>query len=311
MQIPLNFNFGYACLNTALRKKNIFTSRTIRQSTFEKKGFEYVKTLIEQNLNDLLTILKWNVKNNIFFMRISSEIFPFRTHKNFSYDIKQFEYKLKEIGDFAKQFKIRLTMHPSQFNILTSNNDKIINNTILDLQHHCEILDLMRLDQNSVIIIHGGGVYGNKKQALINFKNNFLKLNNQTQNRIVLENCETCYTVEDLLPLCENLNIPLVIDYHHDEINPSSLPVRFYHDRVFKIWKNKNIKPKIHISNNIPDLPLNASMTMKRKHSDFITYFQSDILTITFPIDVMLECKKKEQSVLILNYIKKIESKNL
>lgn len=69
---------------------------------------------------------------------------------------------LKEIGDYAKANKIRLTMHPAQFCVLSSKSEDVVINAFSELNHHCEILDRMGLGKDSVIIIHGGGVYGNK-----------------------------------------------------------------------------------------------------------------------------------------------------
>jgi UV DNA damage endonuclease len=102
-------------------------------------------------------MLKWNVENDIYFMRLSSEIFPFASHA---------DYLLIEIGEYAKTHKIRLTMHPAQFNVLSSPNEKVVQNSILDLNHHCDILDRMGMGVDSVMIIHGG-VYTiiNKKQS--------------------------------------------------------------------------------------------------------------------------------------------------
>ena len=224
MSIPANFNFGYACICNCLRKKDIFSSRTIRLNTLEKKGIEHAKSLAVQNLKDLLSILKWNKENNIFFFRMSSEMFPFATYKDYSYVLDFVDDLLKEIGNYAKQNNIRLTMHPSQFNVLSSPDEKIITNTIIDLNHHCDILDRMGLDQNSVIIVHGGGFYNNKKEALLRLQTNIMRLPENTRNRLVLENCEMAYTIEELLPISETLHVPLVIDYHHDSINPSSQP---------------------------------------------------------------------------------------
>lgn len=39
------------------------------------------------------------------------------------------------------------------------------------------------------------------------------------RDRLVLENDEMCYSVDDLLPICEELQVPIVLDYHHNWIN--------------------------------------------------------------------------------------------
>jgi len=121
-----NFNFGYACICTELRKKNIFSSRTMRLKTLQEKGIKYAQELSLKNLNDLLYMLKWNIENEIYFMRISSDIFPFASHKDYGYSIDFADDILKKIGDFAKTNKIRLTMHPGQYNVLSSPSESVI-----------------------------------------------------------------------------------------------------------------------------------------------------------------------------------------
>jgi UV DNA damage endonuclease len=298
--IKENFNLGYACLNTKLRKKNIFMSRTCRFETYNQKGFDYIKELSLQNLRDLLTILKWNNEKDIKFMRISSEIFPFASSLDYGYSIEFAKELLQEIGDYAKNNNIRITMHPGQYCVLSSKTQYIINNTISDLQHHSDILNMMGLDQNSVMIIHGGGVYGDKKKSLKRLEENIMKLPENVRNRLVLENCEMAYTIEDLLPISKKLLIPIVIDFHHDDINPSSVSVENLFDDVFSIWKIRNIKPKVHISNSCPGVTKENNKTTRRKHSDYIYYLHNSLLKIDFPIDVMIEAKMKEQSLLKL-----------
>lgn len=301
----MNFNFGYACINTELRaqKPTIYTSRTARLQTLKTKGIEYIKALGLQNVKDLKKILEWNVKNNILFMRMSSDMFPFASHEEYGYDLEFANELLLDVGQFAKQHGIRLTMHPGQYNVLSSPHEKVVANTTRDLNYHCEIMDRMGLGKDSVMLIHGGGVYGNKKKALERLEHNINALSESTRNRLVIENCEMAYTVEDLLPISEKLKIPLVIDFHHDDINPSTKHVTEYFERVFKVWDERGIKPKVHVSNSVPDLPPNASKTMRRKHSDLI-YKLPDSLEYLIGIyqsfDVMLEAKLKEQAIIAL-----------
>lgn len=297
MHLPSNFNLGYACICTELRKKGIFCSRTCRISTIEQKGIEYVKTLAMQNCIDLLRLLEYNVQNSIYFMRVSSDLFPFASHEKYAYSIDFADEILLKIGNYAKLHKIRLTVHPGQYNVLSSKTEKVIESTIRDLNHHCEFLDKMGLDQNSVMIIHGGGVYGNKKESLERLCVNIQKLPENTKNRLVLENCEMSYTIEDLLPVSEKLGVPIVIDFHHDDLKPSSNPPEYYFDRVFKVWFNRSIKPKVHVSNSCPGILPTDNMTKRRKHSDLIYKLHDSLLTIKFPIDVMLEAKLKEQAI--------------
>ena len=113
-EIPKNFNLGYACLCSCLRKKGIFSSRTLRIATIKIKGIDYIKELVKSNLDDLLKILIWNVENNILFYRLSSEIFPFAAHLEYGYSLDFVDDKLKEIGKYANDNGMRLTYHPGQ-----------------------------------------------------------------------------------------------------------------------------------------------------------------------------------------------------
>jgi len=300
MIIPTNFRLGYACICTELRKNDIFASRTIRLSTLKTKGIEYVKGLALQNLRDLLTILKWNKEHHIYFMRLSSEMFPFASHLEHGYSLDFADDLLKMIGQYARDNNMRLTMHPGQYDVLSSASETVIKNTTSDLTHHCDILDRMGMGSDSVMIIHGGGVYGNKVESLKRLTDNILKLPENVRNRLVLENCEMAYCVEDLLHISEELQVPLVLDFHHDDIFPSSKPIHTYFERVFAVWNKRGIKPKVHVSNSVPGVTNKDSKTMRRKHSDYIQFLHNSLLTITFPIDVMLECKMKEQAILNL-----------
>ena len=311
MIIPQNFRFGYACICTELRKNDIFASRTVRLSTLKSKGIEYVKELALKNLRDLLTIFKWNKEHNIYFYRLSSEIFPFASHLEYGYSLEFADDLLKELGQYARDHNMRLTMHPGQYDVLSSPNESVIQNTISDLKHHCEILDRMGMGPDSVMIIHGGGVYGNKQAALKRLEDNFFRLPENARNRLVLENCEMSYCVEDLLDISERVGIPIVLDFHHDDIYESSKPIEEYFERVFAVWNKRGIKPEVHVSNSVPGVSRNDSKTARRKHSDYIQYLHKSLLKITIPIDIMLECKMKEQALLKLTIQKNNKPKNI
>lgn len=325
IMLPQNFRLGYACINMHLREQKppVFTSRTLRLDTLKTKGLDYVKELAVQNVKDLLTILKWNKENDIYFMRLSSEMFSFASHLEHCYSLDFADSLLKEVGKYANENGMRLTFHPGQYDILSSPSETVILNTISDLNMHCDILDRMGMGKDSVMIIHGGGVYNDKEGSLKRLKQNIMRLPEKTRNRLVLENCEMSYCLEDLLPISEELSIPIVIDTHHNSIYPSSQPVEFYFDRVFKVWFDRGIKPKVHVSNSVPGILETDNKTMRRKHSDYIQFLHKPLYLIKFPIDIMLECKMKEKALLELRlkdaqarglttfFLRKIENKKI
>ncbi|KAI9469943.1 MAG: UV-endonuclease UvdE-domain-containing protein [Benjaminiella poitrasii] len=313
---PYSFKgrIGYACMNTVLRaqKPSIFCSRTCRLDTVMKKGLEYVKELALANVADLKKMIQWNEDNKIRFMRMSSEMFPFASHEKAGYEIDFAKKELAEAGALAKEYNHRLTMHPGQYNQLVSLTPKVVSNTIRELHYHAHMMDLMDLDQDSVMIMidfstklsHMGGVYGDREAALARFEEEYVKLPEHIKRRLVLENDEFGYSVSDLLPICQKLQIPLVLDWHHHHINPgtvtdlvSLLPT------INKIWTDKGIKPKQHYSESRKGA---VSAMEMRAHSDRVKYLPPT----TDDVDLMIEAKDKEQAVLQLYKTYNLETVN-
>jgi UV DNA damage endonuclease len=158
--------------------------------TIKEKGIETLKTKILQNLKDVLTIMDWNEANGIKVYRLSSELFPHKSNKlveSYSFDFAL--DLLKEIGNKSRVYNQRLTFHPGQYNVVGSPNKKCFNQTINDLQYHADVLDLMELDDNSVMVVHAGGIYGDKILTKERWCNQFKLLPANVQKRLVLENC--------------------------------------------------------------------------------------------------------------------------
>ena len=62
---------------------------------------------------------------------------------------------------------MRLTFHPGQYNVIGTPRQEVLEHTYLDLGCHAQILDMMECDQNSVMVIHGGGIYGDKQSTIL------------------------------------------------------------------------------------------------------------------------------------------------
>ena len=302
--LPQNFpeRIGYACLNTILRKQTptVFCSRTCRMSTvlgkesiLQGSGIDYLKSLGRQNVQDLLKMILWNEENGISFMRMSSDMFPFASHENLGYTLDYCKEDLEKVGELAKKLGHRLTTHPGQTNNLGSPHRSVILSTQRDLIYHASMMDLMKLPRDSVMIIHGGGTYNNKEETLKRFKIEFLLLPENVQKRIVLENDEICYNAEELLPLCEELEIPLVFDWHHHNLNPGTLKLDVILSRIRNIWDKRGIRQKMHYSESRTGVSITSSVAERRAHSDYV----KDIKSYASDCDLMIEAKMKEQAV--------------
>ena len=298
----LNFpkRVGYACLNTELRaqKPTVFCSRTARLVTMEQQGIELVKELGRRNVVDLLQIMDWNEQHGIRFLRMSSDMFPFASHLQWGYTLEYCTDELAAVGQLAKRYGHRLTTHPGQTNNLGSPHENVVLSTMRDLEYHAEMMDRMGLDQDSVMIIHMGGKYDGKAATMERFAQRFADLSKTAQDRLVLENDEYCYNVEELLPLCETLKIPLVFDYHHHSLNPGTQPVDDLLQRVKASWKERGITQKMHYSESNSDAVTKAQ---RRKHSKLV----KSMPMCGSDVDLMIEAKGKEQAVLELDKIYK------
>jgi UV DNA damage endonuclease len=155
---------GYPCINNSVPRN---TPCTFRLSSYSES--KLVQT-IKDNLIHLNRILKYNVKNDLLFFRISSDLIPFASHPicKFAW-YKFFQSELEQVGDYIKKHNIRISMHPDQFVVLSSPNEKILENSINELKYHCKLLDAMGLDETAKVQIHVGGVYGNKQQTIDRF----------------------------------------------------------------------------------------------------------------------------------------------
>jgi len=288
-------NIGYACINMTLgsQKPKITTNRGMIRKTFDAKGLPYVSELVLQNIRDLIQVIKWNEQNGIKFYRMSSEIFPWMSEYDFSDlpDYKKICTLLLGAGNLAKKYGQRLTFHPGPFNVLASPNDNVVKKTIVDLNKHSQIMDLMGLSTTpyNKINIHVGGVYGDKTSALQRWVDGFELLDDNTKSRLTIENDDkqSAYTVRDLMFIHENTGIPIVFDYHHHTCHPDGMTHKEALEIAISTWP-KNITPIVHVSEPRDEKNFRA-------HHDYV---YNKIDSYGYDIDIMMEAKAKELAVL-------------
>jgi UV DNA damage endonuclease len=267
-----------------------------------ERGQRYVEELGVANAKDVAKMLRWNDKYGIKFMRLSSEMFPFASHLEYGYTLAPFASEaLAEVGKVATKLGHRLSTHPGQFTQLGSPRSEVIANAIRDLEYHDELLSLLKLppqeDRDAVMILHMGGTFGDKAATLDRFRANYKDLSPSIKMRLVLENDDVSWSVHDLLPICEELNIPLCLDFHHHNIifdstqlREGTLDIMSLYPRIKATWDNKGIRQKMHYSEPTPEA---ITGRQRRKHNP---------RPITLPpcpndMDLMIEAKDKEQAV--------------
>jgi UV DNA damage endonuclease len=295
-------NLGLCCINTELRNKKppVFCSRTCIRRTF---SVEKAKQLATQNIADLETMIEWNEDHGIYCFRLTSDLFPrFTDTEVESYTIDFAKESLAEIGALIREYGHRILAHPGQYNQVGANTEKVLRSTISELKNHADIFDAMGMDNNAVLIVHGGGIYNDKAKTMDRWVDQYFQLPENVQSRLVIENCENCYSIDDVIQISKRIRerggeLPVVFDSHHYEcweINHPDQPQSHYKEfigDVVESWGDRYIV--MHISNQ--------GSGRLGHHSDFITdfpecfqYFVNE-LGLDFCLEV--EAKAKQEAI--------------
>lgn len=290
--------FGLCCIfrNEPIRFRQ--TTAKALMALSDKERLEKLSTLCLENAISLVKALAVAQRFGIGAFRVSSQFLPRYTHPEVGYtlaDLPDFERIMSVLDDvnlYRKQWDIRISFHPDQFVLLSSPSIEVTTKSIAELDYHAMLAEIIGAD---VINIHGGGVYGNKTSALERLRENFKQLPERVKARLTLENDDVSYTVEDLLPTCRDLNIPMVYDVHHHRCNPDGLSLAEATRACVESWQSsKRGEPYFHISS-----PKHGwSSKNPKPHADEID--QSDFPDIWQDLEatVDIEAKGKELAVI-------------
>ncbi len=284
---------GYACLSVG--------NRNIKFKTILKKNLseENLGPVIDHNMNILKQLIEYNIDRNIKMFRITSDLVPFgdmaREFVNWE---KIYHDEFLSLGKVIKENEMRVSFHPGQYTVLNSKDEKVVENAIKDLDYHTKVLDLMGLDKSHKIVLHVGGVYGDKIASRDRFIKNYHRLNENIKSRLVIENDHRSYNIDDLLYINKHINIPLVFDNLHNEIlgSESSLGdidiIRLFNSS----WKEEDGRQKIHYSQQAKGKAI-GSHSSRINLEEFLEFFNR----IPFDLDIMLEVKDKDLSCIKCN----------
>lgn len=281
---------GYACTPLMVPYK------TTRKLTLSNYSEEKVSLLIKENLEDLYSILYYNNSKNINFFRISSDVIPLGSHPINNYNWwDNNKNLLDKIGSYIKTNNIRVSMHPGQYTLLNSPKKEVVEKSICDLKFHCKFLDSLNLPSSHKIVLHVGGVYGNKKSAIERFITEYNNLDNNIKKRLIIENDERFFSIYDLLDIYTKCKVPIVFDnLHYECYGDTSMSIPELLPLIQRTWKKDDGDMKVHYS--IQDITKKSGA-----HSPtiFIDNFLAYINNYDFSnIDIMLEVKDKEVSAI-------------
>jgi len=280
---------GYSCINRSIGCKS---SRTFRIKNYSD---ERLKEIVENNLGCLLKILRFNVHKELLFFRITSDLVPFASHPICKFPWQgYFGDHFREIGDFIKKNKIRISMHPDQFIVLNSKKKEVLENSVRELKYHSDVMEAMKLNKSHKVQIHVGGVYGDKKKSIRRFIERYHDLDEMIKKRLVIENDDRSYTVSDCLLVSKATGIPVLFDYFHDQLNSKKEDLSEILGLISNTWKRNDGIPMVDYSSQGPKRRP-KSHAEKIDIGDFENFISR---SRPYDIDIMLEIKDKEKSAM-------------
>ncbi len=257
-------------------------------------------------------ILDYLAEVGIRMYRISSDFVPYATHPEltrFHRQIEEHAVELGRIGRYADRLGIRLSLHPSQYVVLNAEDEEIAAKARRDLDSQARLLDAMEQGAEAVVVLHVGGVYGDRRAALDRFAARYPRLSEPARRRLVIENDETSFTIRDCLWIHERVGVPVVFDHQHHRLNPGGMSVRSAARAALRTWP-RHVVPKIHFSSARLDgrevkrgKAVRIEPPLLRQHADFVdpwTFAELLHELRDLGFDVMIEAKAKDLAVLKL-----------
>ncbi|WP_456277408.1 UV DNA damage repair endonuclease UvsE [Bacillus sp. AK128] len=297
----MRIRFGYVA--TALSLWDSSPSKTITFTNWKKLKKDERKTrliqIAKQNIYNTKRALLYNIAHEIELYRMSSSIVPLATHPEVKWNyIKDLQEDFKDLGELVKQHHLRVSLHPNQFTLFTSDREQVTLNAVEDMKYHYKIFKAMGIEDRSLINIHIGGAYGDKEQALNRFDDNIKLLPGHIKKRMTLENDDKTYTTTETLKVCQRHGVPVLFDYHHHLANLSEEPLEELLPEIYKTWEEFGLIPKVHLSSP-------KSEGQFRHHADYVSLdFIMPFLTLAKSIgsdfDIMIEAKEKDRALLKL-----------
>lgn len=291
---------GLTCISEELKQKDKkkYSFQTMTRKRFndlcvQESKNEAIKQLSERIIHNLRVtqyILRHCTLRNINHYRLSSSLFPLLTDQTLELNIERLpnynsiKEELRFIGLIAFSFKISMSMHPDQFNVLASLNQDAVEKTIKELNFQAKIMDMMGLPQDhtapmNIHINHTPKMDEGYGMVADRFHKNLMRCDAGVFNRLTIENedkgffnVDNCINFSEYLHDAYDFNLPVCYDNLHDFCNPSEeRNITFQAERCAYTWvdrrqvsgafNNNFLAPVFHWSEGKPEKP--------RAHADY------------------------------------------
>jgi UV DNA damage endonuclease len=249
--------------------------------------------------------------------RMSSNVIPYGTHP----DLPQFDFRrqlegaaddLATLGSRARALGLRLSTHPGQYTVINAPDPGLRDRSLAEIEAHAALLDALGCGPDATVVVHVGGLYGDRDSALDRWAHAYEQLPPGARARVGLENDERLFNVGDVLEMSRRTGVRVVYDHHHARINPTrGMDVAEAIAAAFATWP-AGVRPKVHLSSPRVSVawerrPIRGTRRSRevailpdlQPHADLVSPW--DFLELMShapaPVDVMLEAKAKDLAV--------------
>jgi UV DNA damage endonuclease len=273
---------------------------------------------LRESLAALHDVIGYCERHDIRMYRMTASLAPYATHPDlpqFHRQVEECEAELAAFGERAAAAGVRLSVHPSQYIVLNSEDPAIRAGAARDVELQAALLDGMGAGAEAVCVLHVGGAAGGTQRAFERFEAGLELLSPAARARLVIENDDRTFALADVLELSRRTGLPVVWDIlHHHCHDPAGIPDREALELALATWP-PDVRPKIHYSS--PKTAMEERrrrvgrrverswvLPQPRAHADVIDpiafeqFLRETAAGLDF--DVMLEAKAKDLALLRL-----------
>ena len=292
--------YGLCCISLQLQE----LENPVKFQTMTYKRFagmprdEALSTLGDRILNNMEAtnaIIEYCHESD-FTYRISSALFPLVTYDKANVELTDLpnhddiQDAFDDISNTSARTGVRVSCHPSEYNVLASTNQEAVDKTITELNFYSSFMDRIGCpaNHNSPMNIHVHNKTGTHSEIINRFMCGFNKLDDNCKNRLVIENDDKlkCWSVKELIHIFNpQTNIPITFDYLHHKCHPDNLAEEVAVGACCATWGN--VKPLFHYSES-------REGNNPRHHAD---YAYNNFNTYGLDFDVDFELKMKDNAI--------------
>ena len=196
-------------------------------------------------------------------VRLSSDCLPMYTQADWSWfwqqsDVQDYcSREFAKVGERARELDVRLSMHPGQFVVISSDNPDIVDRSIEEFEYHVDMIRWMGYGkefQDFKCNIHISG-----RRGPLGIRAALKRMTPEARNVITIENDENRWGLDDSLEL--EKDCALVVDVHHHWCREGEY-LQYSDDRVKRVIDSwRGVRPTMHYSLSREDLIEDKTIT--------------------------------------------------